>query len=497
MATPIPKNRASFSLAEIVYTTGGTLTSSGDLGENDRTTEVSTDTRSLDPGALFVALSGETFDAHRHLDLAVKRGARVILVEQDNVVARGAAVIRVPSTLAALGDLARAHAQRWRSLGGVRKTVAITGSAGKTTTRVATQALLERLHPGQVHATKGNLNNLVGAPMVLFGLESTHRYAVVEIGMSIPGEIEKLARMVLPDVGLVTLVAAAHVEACGSIEGVAHEKGALYRALSPQAVAIGNADNDWVRAQMSASPAQTKVTYGTRTDVDVHIAARAPKGTSLGHLRIERRGESALEFDTPLLGEAGAYACAAAVSIAASGMGDTLSSAVAGEAFANAEVGGGAGRLLPINLGKNVILMDDSYNANPASMRASIRAASELAAADGRRLVLVLGEMRELGVVAEASHEEVGRAARESAAGVVIAVGKLAEKYTQALAESSIVYTHRNTAAEAAPLACEWVLPGDLVLIKGSRGIGTDVVVRALTAHLGSGENTRRAEGHA
>ncbi|MEZ4297286.1 MAG: Mur ligase family protein [Polyangiaceae bacterium] len=184
----------------------------------------------------------------------------------------------------------------------MRWTLAITGSAGKTTTRVATQALLETLHPGEVHATKGNLNNLVGAPMVLFGLRPEHRYAVIEIGMSVPGEIEALARIVEPDAGLVTLVAAAHVEALGSIEGVAHEKGALYRALGKDGVALGNADNAHVRAQIETSPAAKKSLYGAHESADVRIVARGPKGLSASQLHLRVR-ESDIRFSTPLLGK--------------------------------------------------------------------------------------------------------------------------------------------------------------------------------------------------
>lgn len=495
MATPIPKNQASFAIAEILETTGGALATRGDLGEGERTTEVSTDTRAVGPGALFVALRGETFDAHDHLEAAVKAGARVLLVERDVTAPAGAAVVRVRSTLEALGALGREHARRWRALGGVRWTIAITGSAGKTTTRVATQALLERLHPGEVHATRGNLNNLVGAPMVLFGLRPEHRYAVVEIGTNRPGEIEALARMVEPDAGLITLVAAAHVEELGSIEGVAHEKGALFRALREDGVAIGNGDSDFVRAQIEASPARAKVLYGAREGAAVRIAAREPEGMTHSRVTIEVEGQGALEIVTPLLGEAGAYACAAAISAVTRGLGERVSAEDANAAFASAEVGGGAGRLVPVLVGRNVVVVDDSYNANPASMRASIRAASEIARAERRRLVLVLGEMRELGAMAEAGHDEVGRAALESGAELVIAVGPLASRYTVQLLGSPITHVHVTTAEDAAVFGREWIMPNDLVLVKGSRGIGTDVVVRALRAHFGAAAEGERHLG--
>lgn len=497
MATPIPQNAASFTVHEARDATRGVLIARGDMGVHERTTSVSTDTRALQPGALFVALRGETFDAHDHLYVAVKGGARVLVVERDIAAPPSVAVIRVESALEALGQLARAHARSWRaqsSPGGARKIIAITGSAGKTTTRVAAQALLETLHPGEVHATAGNLNNLVGAPMVLFGLEPHHRFAVVEIGTNRPGEIEALASMVEPDVGAVTLVAEAHIEELGSLEGVAHEKAALYRALRPEGVAIGNGDSAPVAKAIASSPARTKILYGTGESAQVRVLSREPRGMTQSRVRVGVAGAE-LDFVTPLLGEAGALACAAAIACGAA-LGETMNSAVAQEAFGGLEIGGGAGRLVPVLVGGDVVVIDDSYNANPASMRASIRAAAEIAAAERRRLVLVLGEMRELGVAAESGHEDVGRAAAESDAALVIAVGPLAERFVRAIPEGAAGHAHVAAAAEAAALATQWVMPGDLVLVKGSRGIGTDAVVRALKDHFG-GDAQGDAQGGA
>ena len=498
MATAIPKNQASFTLGEILSATGGAIASRGDPSESDRTSEVSTDTRQVGPGALFVALRGETYDAHDHLEKAVNAGAKVLVVERDVKAISGATIVRVGSTLEALRALGRAHLRAWRALGGTRWTIAITGSAGKTTTRVATQALLERLHPGEVHATKGNLNNLVGAPMVAFGLEAKHRYAVFEIGTNRPGEIEALATFVEPDAGLITLIAEAHVEELGSLEGVAHEKAALFRALREDGEAIGNAENAHVRARIASSPAKTRTLYGAREDAAVRIVSRAPEGLDRSRLRIAIAGQGEIEVVTPLLGEAGALACAAAIAAARSSGSGPLDAALVNEAFAASEVGGGAGRLVPMIVGSDVAVIDDSYNANPASMCASIRAAAEIARAQRRPLALVLGDMRELGTAAEDGHDQVGRAAKESGASLVIGVGTLAVRYVLPLRETAIVNMLVKTAEDAAALACEHVRAGDLVLVKGSRGIGTDAVVRALASHFGSTQgHARSSEGHA
>lgn len=493
MATPIPRNEADFTLDEILAATGGTIVARGGIEGDVRTAEVSTDTRSIGPGALFVALAGETFDAHDHLEKAVFGGAKVLVVEREATAPEGAIVVRVGSTLAALRGLAKAHLAKWRAKGGRRWTIAITGSAGKTTTRVATQALFERLHPGEVHATKGNLNNLVGAPMVVLGLGPAHRYGIFEIGTNRPGEIDALATMLSPDVGLITLIAEAHIEELGSVEGVAHEKGALFRAVREGGCAIGNGDSPLVREQILSTTARTTMLYGTFEGAPVRVIARAPEGLDRSRLRFAIEGHGEMEVVTPLLGEAGALACAAAISAAIATGAARLTEAIVNEALAACEVGGGAGRLVPMIVGQDVALIDDSYNANPASMKASIRAAKEIASAQHRPLVLVLGEMRELGTAAEGGHDDVGRAARESGASLVLAVGPLARRYTLQLQGSSITHVHVSTAQEASAIARDRIRPGDLVLVKGSRGIGTDAVVRALSGHAGQSAS----EGHA
>ena len=203
MATRIPQNHATFTVTELLASTGGALVRGGEA----RATSISTNTRELVPGAAFLALRGPTHDGHAYLGAAAAAGASVAIVEQDVDAPEGMAIVRVPSTLRALGDLARTHVQRWHAAGD-RTLIGITGSAGKTTTRVATAALVESLFPGRVVATRGNLNNRIGVPMMLFSLEAEHRACVVELGTSEPGEIAELCRMAQPDVGILTLVAA-------------------------------------------------------------------------------------------------------------------------------------------------------------------------------------------------------------------------------------------------------------------------------------------------
>jgi UDP-N-acetylmuramoyl-tripeptide--D-alanyl-D-alanine ligase len=483
MATTLPTNHAAFTVRELADSTAGELVTQGG---GDRTTCVSTDTRTLEPGAVFVALSGATHDGHAHVAEAAARGAAAVIVERGVSAPAGLSVIRVESTMRALADLARAHVARWRAHAGFadgRKVLGVTGSAGKTTTRVALAALLQRLFPGEVVATRGNLNNRIGVPMMLFSLGPEHRVAVLELGTSEPGEIAELCRMAQPDVGVLTLIAAAHLEGLGSIEGVAFEKAALARALPDDGLLVGNGDDARVRAALDQTGLARKLTYGRSAPLDVRIVERTPVGMTSSRVTLVRGDGRQSTFATPLVGEAGALACAAAVATVEEAFSVALDGDWLTEAFAQAPLGEGAQRLVPIELADGLAVLDDTYNANPASMSASIRAAAEMARAMGRGLVLVLGEMRELGTEAARAHEDVGRVAGESGARLVFAVGggetrRIAdaargiEGVGEVLAMGSV--------EEGLPLIRERLLGSDLVLVKSSRSAGTDRVVRGI-----------------
>jgi UDP-N-acetylmuramoyl-tripeptide--D-alanyl-D-alanine ligase len=480
MATPIPRNRAAFTVEEILRATGGALVTPGVA---EAVTSVCTDSRAAEHGSCFVALRGEVHDGHAHLEAAARAGATVVVVERDVATGRlpsGVTVVRTQDSLVALGDLGRAHARRWRAADPARRIVGITGSAGKTTTRVATAALLAETARtrGEVYASSGNLNNRIGVPMVLFGLGPEHRVAVVEMGMNVRGEIAELCRIAEPEIGVVTLIAAAHTEGLGSLDAVADEKGALFRALPESGVAIGNADDRRVMAQMARSPARRRYRYGCTPEADRWISART--AVDLTRSRVRIGGE---DFSTPLLGEAGALACAAAITVVECAFGLRALAEVCERAFAQVEVGAGAGRLVPHVLAGDVAVIDDTYNANPASACASIQAAAEIAQATGRRLVLVLGEMRELGALSRSGHDEVGRAAGASGAGAVFSVGGGdAARITARATEASASAVHGERVEDVALLVAAAVRAGDLVLVKGSRSIGTERVVDAIAA---------------
>jgi UDP-N-acetylmuramoyl-tripeptide--D-alanyl-D-alanine ligase len=472
MATPIPLNDARFTLADILAVTGG-HTAEAPLDASLEVRGVSTDTRTLRRGELYVAIAGERFDGHEHLADAASSGAIVALCERDAQAPPGLSVVRVSDSLAALGALARLHLERWRERGG--NVIAITGSAGKTTTRQAVAALLgEIVGDNQVHAAPGNLNNLVGVPMTLLGLGDRHRHAVLELGTNRRGEIGALARMVRPDVGVLTLIAAAHAEGLGDIDAIAAEKGALFSEV--QHVALGNVDDARVRAALSKS--ERWIGYGESTDADYRIVERRVVDERSARLSIERPSGGMLDAEIALVGRAGALACAAAVAAVEAVLGEPVSSQAVARSMRGLE-----GRLAVRRAATGPLILDDSYNANPASCASSIEAAREIASALGRRLTLVLGEMRELGPESALAHDELGAVAAASGAAWLLGVEGDARRTAERAASQGMNVRFAEDAEHAASVAVGWVEPDDVVLVKGSRGVRTELVVNALLAN--------------
>ena len=481
MATAIPPNRAPFTVGEIAHATGGTVVSDGPSSVG-----VCTDSRAMTEGAAFVALTGEKFDGHAFLAGAVAKGARTLIVSRDDVgpwQAAAPAVVRVGNTRRALGALGHAHRVRWGSLSPPRRLIAITGSAGKTTTKTVLARLLEVMAPGAVHATSCNLNNDIGLPMTLLGLTDAHRYAVVEVGTNARGEIEQLARIAAPDGGVLTLVAAAHTEGLGSVEDVALEKGALFAALSADGLALANGDDARATAQLGRTRAKTVLTFGFSENADYRVSVVSSRGASGNRIRIVST-QTVVEGDSPLLGEAGALAVAASVAVAAWAIGrpptaEELHGALAPLAASS------DGRLSLVRLRDDTLVIDDSYNANPASMEAALRAALDVATREKRRLVVVLGEMRELGSVSAREHDTLGELVARADVAEVISVGGEAERITRAAARAGKSAWFALDAEQAIATVLSRVLPGDIVLVKGSRGVATDKIVRALVEARG------------
>jgi UDP-N-acetylmuramoyl-tripeptide--D-alanyl-D-alanine ligase len=294
--------------------------------------------------------------------------------------------------------------------------VAITGSAGKTTTKELCAALLRLVAP--CHATAGNLNNRVGVPAVLLQLEPRHQFAVVEVGMSLPGEIAALASIVEADVAVVTNVGLAHAGGVGgTVADVAREKGGLFAAVAAGGVCVANADDDAVMTSAARARGR-RVTFGRSSGADVRLAERTPRGLEGSTLRIERRGRS-VRVDLPIPGDAAGLdlvAALAAAEAAAGPIDDALvTAAVAG-------VGPVAGRMNVRRTGDTTVI-DDAYNANPTSMRAALGALGE--SGEGRR-VAILGEMKELGPAAESEHEALADAIVRARVALLVSCGGLA-----------------------------------------------------------------------
>lgn len=460
MATPIPTNRAPFSLAEVLAATGGTLVSRG-VAEHG--VGVTTDTRDVGPGQIFVALRGERFDAHAFAGEAAQRGAVMILVERKVPAVEGASVVQVVSTVAALGALAHVHLERWRCADSHRRAIAITGSAGKTTTRVAIASVLREFGVGGVLESPGNLNNQIGVPMVAFTASAEHRFAVFECGTSAPGEIALLRDIVAPDVAVVTLVAPAHALGLGDIEAIAREKLSLF--AHPQlSLRVGNVDCDPIRQWASQG---RLVGYGEHASADVRVVQREPRVPQL--VVLEHQGKK-VSFSCAHAGYAGALAGAAAAAVA-DGLGLQASSEGLTRALGQPVADHDAQRLRVVRGGGDIVWVDDAYNASPESMRRSMEFAAELARAEGRALVLVLGEMKELGPESETWHEAVGAWAAQLSPRTALVVGAGAARLHERLA-TAVPTALCSEITEAEGKLRQLLSPGDLVLVKGSNATG-------------------------
>ena len=454
----------SRDLATFAQVSGGVL-----HGANATFARVISDSRALEPRALFVALAGERFDGHDFVADAAKLGAAGAIVSRPVDCALPQVV--VPDTLAGLAAFANA----WRrSFPGV--VIGITGSNGKTTVKEMAGAILAGLGPCLV--TQGNLNNHIGVPLTLCRIEPGHRYAVIEMGANHQGEIAHLASVAQPDVGLVINAGPAHLEGFGGIDGVAKGKGEMFAALGAGQAAVINADDRFAAYWHGlARGAGRLVTFGIRERADFTAVnvRELPAGDGL---RVEfelvcplgrRRVPLALAGEHNVMNALAAAAAAHAAGAGLDAIVEGLSGmrAVAGRLEFKALAGGGR-------------LIDDSYNANPASVRAGLRA---LAALPGERW-LVLGEMRELGTESPRLHAETGEYARQSGVTRLFAVGDEARHSVEAFGAGGTWFAGVEDliAALAADLG-----PGVTVLVKGSRSNRLERVAAALGAGGGEG----------
>lgn len=470
MATPIPDNTASFALAELVSTTRASVTGSLEGHIHG----VTSDSRRVSPGNLFVALSGEHFDGHAFISQAAAAGARAVLVDKPVSAPAGVTVVRVDSSLDALGALAREHRRASHCT-----VVGVAGSAGKTTTKTVVAAALEVVAPSAVHSTPGNLNNAIGVPFVLLGLRPEHRFAVVEIGTNRLGEVEQLSRLVEPDMGILTLIGLEHTEGLRDIDSIEQEESALLRQVPVSGTVVYNADDPRVYRQGAAAPATHKLSYGRNTLSDYRLVGRRAVSLGSSQITVVRPDGSEVSLKASLIGEAGALAVLAALATVESCHGGPIDPLLLERSLA-APGTLAEGRLCLVELTDGTVLVDDSYNSNPASVRSSLHTAEELARARGGRLLLAFGEMRELGELAESEHVRLGQDIAQSNAVYLVAIAGHARSLVEPVRSAGISADFADDSRQALSLLLEQLQANDVVLVKASRGIRAEVVVSGL-----------------
>ena len=436
-------------------------------------TQLQTDTRALQGDlstTLFVALKGENFNGHDHLQAAQQAGVAAALVSQP-VAIEGLSTIVVADT-----ELALAHLATWVQAHRTAKVVAITGSNGKTSVKALLMSILRQL--GGAYANPGNRNNEIGLPLAVIDAPEDADFAIYEMGTGKPGDIQYLTRIAQPLVGLVNNVAPAHLERMGSLLNIADTKAAVYDDLRPQGVAVINADDAFAPYFADRAHGHRIVRFGLNATADVSATdvvlgaddSEFTLQTALGpaRVRIAFPGEHNVR-----------NACAAAA--IAIGLDVGLEPIVAGlKAAVQVQ-----GRLIALQTPQGATLIDDSYNANPGSMGAAIDTLASAARAHGHEAWFVMGDMRELGDNAEAMHREVGR--RAKAAGIVrlLALGPLSAAAADTFGEGAEIFSTHDELADALRAVLN---PNVRVLVKGSRGSAMDKVVRAIVPVASNGD---------
>jgi UDP-N-acetylmuramoyl-tripeptide--D-alanyl-D-alanine ligase len=457
---------APFTVQDIVRATQGALVA-GDLGIP--VTGVSIDSRTLGVGEAFFAIRGHRLDGHGFLADATARGAACLVVHAlpDDIPANVPLVL-VEETTRALGRLAAWHRGRFAI-----PVIAITGSNGKTTTKELAAGVLATRW--RVLKPERSFNNQWGLPLTLLQLGPDHQAAVLEIGSNAPGEVAALAALAAPSVAVVTTVAAVHTEFLGSLEGVREEKAGLVRALGADGIAVLNADDARV-AGMARDTRARIVTYGRAATA--HVRALDDVVDDEAGLRFTL--ESGGERQAITLALAGRHNVTNALAAAAAGV--ALGLPLADVARGLAAVGPVAGRGVWRQAGA-VTLLDDTYNASPGSVRAAL---DTLAAhRRGRRAVVVLGDMLELGAITDDAHREVGRLVAALPADEFVGVGRAMQAAVEAARDAGLAEArHLTTFEDTVAHLLKRLTAGDVVLVKGSRGMRMERVVDALVARL-------------
>ena len=464
------RDKNIWTLDEVLEATGGQLLMGADV---NGFSGISTDSRTLNPGDLFIALKGENFNGHHYIEQAVSRGGTGVVVALQEAETVGIQSVRVPvigatDTLRALGDLA-AFRRRRHSI----PVVAITGSNGKTTTKEMVAAILSR--SWEVLKNQGTFNNLVGLPLTLLQLTETHQAAVLELGMNQPGEIQRLTEIVLPEVGLITNIQPAHLEGVGSIEGIQAAKGELFAGMAATATIVVNRDDPRVM-DLAASFAGRHVGFsmaGAMAEVALDRIVTMDEYGSHFSLRL---GEETQEIRLPVVGRhhltnaVAAAAVAWALKIPNNSVADALAD------FQPVDK-----RMQILVVPGDVHIINDTYNANPGSMAAAIETLMQVKKR-GRGLA-VFGDMLELGKESASLHQQVGAKAAREGVDHLFAMGEQASYLLAGAAEAGMdsdSLTQATDHQESSSKVQSLMGAGDWVLVKGSRGMRMEKVIEYL-----------------
>ena len=469
---PNDQMRNDWTLDAVLKATGGKL-----LGEAKKKTfcGISTDSRTLCPGELFVALVGENFDGHQFVAQAANSGAAGGLValrsaEILEAEPRQITVIGVTDTLRAFGDLA----SFWRSHHPVPM-VAITGSNGKTTTKEMVAAILSR--SWKVLKNYGTFNNLVGVPLTLLQLDRTHEAAVIEMGMNQPGEIERLTEIVQPNVGMITNIQPAHLEGLKDLASIQAAKGALFRGMATTGTIVVNQDDPRVLDEASSFLGR-QVRFSSKGDPAEVSLARVLSMNGEGSRFLLRLAKEILEIHLPVLGlhHIKNAVAAAAVAWALNLPVSTISAALAD--FHPVDK-----RMEVLTLPGDIRIIDDTYNANPGSMAAALETLMQVK--QQGRAFAALGDMLEMGEKSASLHRQVGRIAAKEGVDHLLAMGKQASHLLAGAAEAGMTRDQLFEAGsheEMATLIQSLMGAGDWLLVKGSRGMQMEKVVEILSS---------------
>jgi UDP-N-acetylmuramoyl-tripeptide--D-alanyl-D-alanine ligase len=448
-----------FTIEEILAATHG---QTGDLG-GQVIEAISIDSRELGPNALFVAIKGDRFDGHDFVDTALANGAVAALVSRGE----GSKRILVADALQSLRDIAQAARTRSRAV-----IVGVTGSVGKTTTKEAIRVVLEAA--GATHASIKSFNNHWGVPLMLARFPAEAQFGVFEMGMNHADEIRPLSQLVRPHIAVITTVAAAHLENLGSLEAIARAKAEIFAGLEPGGTAVLNADHPHLAIlldEANAAGVRNIVTYGEARGVDwqiLEIDTSADRSVAM----VEHQGQRY----RLILGVPGRHMVANAVAALAVAhlAGVEPDTALRALAQFGAQAGRGQRSLLGTK-SKPLLLIDESYNANTASMTAALEVFGAQQAPAGRK-VIVLGDMLELGAQSDALHASLKPAVQASGAQRIYLVGPAMQALADVIGPQSVA-AHTQSAAEMTPILLNDLAYGDAVMIKGSNGVGLTKIV--------------------